>query len=85
MSFESELKRCQYERHMTNADFAQYLGKSRTWLQCIYTNKNDTRKFGLTGLTMYVLNEKLGIPFELMEEYNKKFSKPRGGFKESDM
>jgi hypothetical protein len=75
MTFEKELKRCQYERGMTNDAFAKYLGKSRTWLQTIYSN--NPNKFGLTGLTMFELHDRLGIANELMEEYNSKYSKPR--------
>ena len=57
--------------HMSNEAFSKYLGKSRTWLQGIYTTNPKIRKFLLGELTMYELNEKLGIDMECMEEYNK--------------
>lgn len=70
MNFAKELKRCQYERHMSNESFSKYLGKSRTWLQNIYSKNPNIPKSLLRERTMFEINEKLGIAEELMEEYN---------------
>lgn len=71
MDFPKQLKQCQRQRHMTNREFAKYIGKSRTWLQWIYSNNPNVEKFLLSEMTMYDLHEKLEIPNETMEEYNK--------------
>lgn len=71
MDFPRILKQHQYKLHMSNEAFAKYLGKSRTWLQGIYTKNPKIRKFLLAEMTMYELNETLGIDMECMEEYNK--------------
>ena len=70
MDFVKTLKHCQYSKHMTNEKFAEYLGKSRMWLQIIYTTNPKIKKYRLSELTMFMLNEKLDIPMELMKEYN---------------
>lgn len=75
MDFPKVLKRCQYERHMTNDAFAKYLGKSRAWLQGIYTTNPKVKKYLIGERTIFDLNEKLGIPTELIEEYNQLMSK----------
>ena len=79
MDFAKQLKKCQYERHMTNDAFAKFLGKSRTWLQAIYSKNPNVEKYTLGGLTMYTLNEKLDIPMELMEDYNNTIQSMREG------
>lgn len=70
MDFPKQLKLCQRERHMTNDAFAKYIEKSRTWLQGIYANNPNVKKYLLSERTIYDLNEKLGIPTETMEKYN---------------
>ena len=70
MDFPKQLKQCQRQRHMTNEAFAKYIGKSRTWLQWIYSNNPSTEKYLLSERTIYDLNEKLGIPTAIMEDYN---------------
>lgn len=70
MDFAKQLKKCQHEKHMSGEAFAKYIGKSRTWLQQIYSTNANVEKHALYELTMYELNEKLGIPYEVMEEYN---------------
>ena len=79
MDFIKSLQKCQYEKHMTNDAFAHYVGKSRAWLQRIYSKNPDVEKSTLTGLTMYTLNEKLGIPIEIMEAYNESVLNAREG------
>lgn len=70
MDFPKQLKQCQRQRHMTNDAFAKYIGKSRTWLQWIYSNNPNVEKYLLSERTIYDLNEKLEIPTEVMEQYN---------------
>lgn len=70
MDFPKQLKQCQRQRHMTNDAFAKYIGKSRTWLQWIYSNNPSVEKYLLSERTIYDLNEKLGIPTAIMEDYN---------------
>ena len=71
MDFPKVLKHCQLERHLTNENFAKLVGKSRTWLQWIYSKNPKVEKFLLSEMTMYDLHTKLDIPMEIMEEYNK--------------
>lgn len=78
MDFARQLKQCQYEKHMTNEAFSKYVGKSRAWLQRIYSKNPDIPKSTLGELTMYMLNEKLNIPYETMEDYNKYVLGTRG-------
>ena len=58
------------ELHLTNDKFAKYLGKSRAWLQIIYSKNPNTRKFRLSDLSMQLLKERLDIPMDVMESYN---------------
>lgn len=69
-SFPKLLKRCQLERHMSASQFAKHIGRSRPWLQSIYSTNPNTEKYALSQLTMYILNEKLGISYEIMDNYN---------------
>lgn len=71
MDFPKILKQTQMELHLTNDKFAKYLGKSRAWLQIIYSKSPNTQKFGLSDLTMQSLKERLDIPMNVMEEYNR--------------
>jgi len=70
MDFPKILKQNQLERHMTCEAFAKHLGKSRAWLQIIYTKNPSIKKYKLSELTMQSLYEKLNIPICVMEEYN---------------
>ena len=70
ISFPKLLKQCQLERHMSANQFAKHIGRSRPWIQSIYSTNPNTEKYGLSQLTMYMLNEKLGIPYDVMDKYN---------------
>ena len=70
MDFPKILKQNQMELHLTNDKFAKYLGKSRAWLQIIYSKNPNTRKFRLSDLSMQLLKERLDIPMDVMESYN---------------
>lgn len=70
MDFPKLLKQYQLERHMTNEAFAKYLGKSRAWLQILYSKSPNTKKFRLSDLTMQLLKERLNMPMSVMESYN---------------
>jgi len=72
MDFPKMLKYCQFERHMTNEQFAKYLGKSRTWLQAIYSKNKNVKKYLLSERTIFDINQKTEIPIEVIEEYNEK-------------
>ena len=78
MDFAKQLKQYQYEKHMTNDAFAKHIGKRRAWLQRIYSKNPDIPKSTLGELTMYMLNEKLNIPYDVMEEYNTYVISTRG-------
>lgn len=82
MNFAKLLKECQYEKRMTNDAFAKRIGKSRAWLQRIYSKNPKIEKSELSELTMHILNEELGIPFEDMEEYNNYVAGKRSSIKE---
>lgn len=83
MEFPRILKRKQWEHGMTGVEFAKYLGKSRPWLTQIYCLRKDTKKYRLSELTMYDLEDKLGIPIEVMEQYNRDVEEHNGRIKKS--
>lgn len=83
MEFPKIMKRKQWEAKMTGEQFAKHLGKSRPWLMQIYCMRSDTRKYKLSELTMYDLEEKLGIPISIMEQYNKDVEAHNERIKES--
>ena len=59
MDFPKLLKQCQLQRHMTNDTFSKFIGKSRTWLQWIYSKNPKVEKYLLSERTIYDLHEKL--------------------------
>ena len=71
MEFPRIMKRKQWELGMTGVEFAKYLGKSRPWLMKIYCLRENSIKYRLSDLTMYDIEEKLGIPLDVMEQYNR--------------
>lgn len=71
MEFPKLMKRKQWELGMTGEQFAKYLGKSRPWLMQLYCLRKDAKKYKLGELTMYDLEDKLGISIEVMEKYNR--------------
>jgi hypothetical protein len=83
MDFPRVLKRKQLEMGMTVTDFAKYLGKSRQFLTVIYSKSDKLKKYKLSDLTMYNLEQKLGISPELMEEYNKQVREHNGRIEKS--
>ena len=83
MDFSKLLKRKQLEMGMTVTDFAKYLGKSRQFLTVIFSKSDKLRKYRLSDLTMYNLEQKLNIPQEIMEQYNRDVEEHNGRIKES--
>ena len=83
MDFPRVLKRKQLELGMTVTSFAKYIGKSRQFLTVIFSKSDNLRKYQLSDLTMYNLEQKLGISQELMEEYNDYVREHNGRIKES--
>ena len=71
MEFPRLMKRKQWEHGMTGVEFAKFLGKSRPWLMQLYCSREDTKKYKLSELTMYDIEDKLGIPLTVMEQYNR--------------
>lgn len=83
MEFPKVLKRKQLELGMTGEEFAKHLGKSRPWLTQIYCRKETTIKYRLSDQAMYDIEQKLGIPHELMEQYNRDVEAHNGRIKKS--
>lgn len=83
MDFPKVLKRKQLELGMTATRFAKHIGRSRQFVTLIYSNSQNLKKCGLSELTMYTINEKLGIPIELMMEYNEYVREHNERIKES--
>ena len=83
MEFPRLMKRKQLEHRMTGVAFAKFLGKSRPWLMQVYCVREDTKKYKLSELTMYDINDKLGIPFDVMEQYNRDVEAHNGRLKKS--
>lgn len=70
MDFSRVLKQRQLSMHMTNEKFSKFLGRSRTWLQSIYSKNPSVEQCRLSEQSMYDIHEKLDIPIDLMEAYN---------------
>lgn len=83
MSFPKLLKQKQLELGMTATRFAKHIGRSRQFITLIYSDSENLKKCGLSELTMYTINEKLDIPFELMLEYNEKVKEHNERIKKS--
>ena len=83
MEFPKIMKRKQFELGLTGGEFAKYLGKSRPWLTQIYCLREDTIKYRLGEQTMYDIEQKLGIPQSIMEQYNRDVEAHNGRIKES--
>lgn len=83
MSFPKLLKQKQLELGMTATRFAKYIGRSRQFITLIYSDSERLKKCGLSELTMYTINDKLGIPFEVMLEYNEKVKEHNERIKKS--
>ncbi len=66
--FEQMLQEKQTDMEMNNTTFAEYLNMSRSWVVGMYSDK--VKKRPLRRETMSKLYNRLGIPFEVMEEYN---------------
>lgn len=76
MKFEEMFKAKQVEMEMNHAQFAKYIGRHRTWVMDLWNPKKPRRP--LRNTTMYMLHNRLGIPFEVMEEYNAEVLAKRG-------
>lgn len=76
MDFITLLKNKQRELMFSTPEFANYLGKHRSWLNNIY-NENGIKRPLREG-TMREIHNKLGIPREIMDEYNKEMLESRG-------
>ena len=78
VDFIRAMKNYQYEHKMTNEMFAKYIGKSRAWLQMLYSANPSVYKSTLTELTMYVINQKTQISQDIMHKYNEDILSKRG-------
>ena len=76
MDFKEMMKQKKMELSMSNAQFAEYIGKHRSWVVALFNPNAIPRP--LRETTMYVLHDKLKIPFEVMEEYNREVLESRG-------
>ena len=76
LEFPKLLKKKQEELNMNNTQFARYLGRHRGWLGYVYSNDFD-KAHKLTEPNMVTINRKLGIPFEVMFNYNMTISQSR--------
>ena len=77
LEFPKLLKQKQNEMGLNNIEFAKYLWRNRAWLAYVYNNDfNKAHK--LAEHNMLKINELLGIPLEVMLEYNIQVVKNRG-------
>lgn len=68
MRFEEMLREKQAELEMSTNQFAKHIGLHRTWLTDMWNPRKPRRP--LRDRTMYLLHNRLDIPYEVMEEYN---------------
>ena len=76
LAFPKLLKEKQKELGLNNKEFAKYLGKTRSWLTYVY-GKDLSKTHKLAEYNMIELNNLLGIPLEVMLEYNMSIVKNR--------
>ena len=76
MNFKEIMKQKKIELSMSNTQFAKYIGKHRSWVVALFNPNAIPRP--LRDTTMYLLHDRLDIPFEVMEEYNKEVLESRG-------
>lgn len=76
MKFVELMESKKRELAMSNTQFAEYIGKHRSWVVALFNPKAVQRP--LRESTMCLLYEKLDIPFEVMEEYNREVLESRG-------
>lgn len=70
MDFISILKSKQRELNMTKGEFARYIGKHRSW---VFAKFGDSPyEHPLSETTVYRLHDLLDIPYEVMDEFNKR-------------
>jgi hypothetical protein len=73
--FEKKLYNKQAELEMGNTDFARFIGVNRTWVVNFWNS--NLPKHPLSKKTMFKLNNRLGISFDEMVEYNSRILEAR--------
>lgn len=83
MDFPKLLRQKQFELGMTVTAFAKHIGKSRQFLTLIYSNSPRLKKYRLSELTMYDLEQRFNIPKDVMEKYNEEVENHNGRIEKS--
>ena len=74
--FEKELKQAQLKLEMSSAEFAKHIGMHKSWLLKLWSATEP--RHPLSEKTMALINNRVGISYDTMINYNEEVMKDRG-------
>ena len=75
-NFEKELKQEQLRLEMSSADFAKHIGMHKSWLLKLWSATEP--RHPLSEKTMALINNRVGISYDTMINYNEEVMRDRG-------
>lgn len=74
--FEKQLKQEQLRLEMSSAEFAKHIGMHKSWLLKLWSATEP--RHPLSEKTMALINNRVGIPYDTMINYNEEVMRDRG-------
>lgn len=74
--FEKELKQEQLRLEMSSAEFAKHIGMHKSWLLKLWSATEP--RHPLSEKTMALINNRVGISYDTMINYNEEVIRDRG-------
>lgn len=74
--FEKELKQEQLRLEMSSAEFAKHIGMHKSWLLKLWSATEP--RHPLSEKTMALINNRVGISYDMMINYNEEVMRDRG-------
>lgn len=74
--FEKQLKQEQLRLEMSSAEFAKFLGMHKSWLLKLWSATEP--RHPLSEKTMALINNRVGISYDTMINYNEEVMRDRG-------
>lgn len=74
--FEKELKQEQLRLEMSSAEFAKHIGMHKSWLLKLWSATEP--RHPLSEKTMALINNRVGISYDTMINYNEEVMRDRG-------
>ncbi len=75
-NFEKELKQEQLRLEMSSAEFAKHIGMHKSWLLKLWSATEP--RHPLSEKTMALINNRVGISYDTMINYNEEVMRDRG-------